>query len=614
MKKDKSVQLYTLLKRYLTWPLIGLWMLSMSLLTWAVGKDFYNQLESAAGKWATYVAQEDTYHLPGEMRYEISGKLSNSYNFFRCDSLLPLALPQVPSSYSSNDWIYGKWWLMYGFQGNFTFYDRQYLEPILTSSDTYLVFSYGNTLAAEKQGWAYIDLDDLPQTETLSQMIYNSPHWGFTTMQGTLRLTGRLEGDRFYPQKIESTEFPFTVYYESDEPMEDTVTVYNLDGASDRMGHRFDPGPGFFWDWVWYDDPGELLGQLRQGADIQDGYGFFNSLILVTASNKDYLARGAIHCSPFLYAVTRLWPLYLVTALAIVIVLIRLKKRLRQKLIEPFHVIDEAFRQNRTELSDFADSPVWELQSLSGHFHTAQQDRHRTHDQVQQLQTALDYARDAEEKRKTMVNAMAHELKTPLAVINSYAEGLQEGIAPEKQDQYLSVIRQEAQIMDTMVLQMLELSRLEAGKVKLEPEQFSLTKLTTGLLETLQATAGERVLQLDSPQDISVTADKGKIRQVITNLMTNAIKYAQGDGPVQIRVFRRSLSVYFIIENPCPPLPQETLEKVFDSFFRADTARDRSGTGLGLAIVKSIIKLHRGECKVRNTKTGVEFSFVLPLS
>jgi len=613
MKKDKTVLLYTLLKRYLTWPLIGLWLLSMSLLTWAVGKDFYNQLESAAGKWATYVAQEDTYFLPGGMRYEISVKLSVSYNFFRCDSLLPLALPQVPSSYSSNDWIYGKWWLMYGFQGNFTFYDRQYLAPIFSSSDTYLVFAYSNTPAAERQGWAYIDLDELPETETLSQMIYNSPHGGFTAMQGTLRLTGRLEGDRFYPQKVESMEFPFTVYYESDEPMENTVTLYNIDGGSDRQGRRFDPGPGFFWKGVWYDDPGVLLEQLRQGADIRDGYGFFNSLILVTASNEDYLARGAIHCSPFLYAVTRLWPLYLVTGLAVISLLAILKKRLRQKLIEPFHVIDEAFRQNRTELSDFADSPVWELQSLSGHFHTAQQERHRALAEVGQLQTALNYARDAEEKRKSMVSALAHELKTPLAVIHSYAEGLEEGIAPKKQSQYLSVIRQEAQTMDQLVLQMLELSRMEAGKIKLQPEQFSLTELTAKVLATLQPAAENRQLQLLAPQDISVTADKGKIRQVITNLVTNAIKYAQGDGPVQIRVFRRSLSVYFLIENPCPPLSEEALEKVFDSFYRADTARDRSGTGLGLAIVKSIITLHRGVCKVRNTKTGVEFSFVLPI-
>lgn len=606
MKKDKPILLYTLLKRYLTWPLIGLWLLSMSLLTWVVGKDFYNQLEASAQNWSSYHYVEKEHYLPGELRYELFLDLATSYNFLRTESLLPLVLPQVPSSYSSNDWIWGKWNVMYGFQAAFGFYDRGKLEPIFTSDRCYMLFEYSYGRGQERTGWAYIDVDALADAQKLRDLVSDSPTGLFTIMLSEMTLTGRLEGDQFYPQKIASATFPYTTYYEASAPMEDAVTLYTDLGI---QGYKCDPGPGFIWEGSRYDHPAQLL-----RSNTGDGYGFFSSLIQVTGSNEDYLACSVIHLSPCLYAMSRLWPVYLVTGLCVVILLFLLKKQLRKKLIDPFQVIDEAFRQNRTELSDFADSPVWELQSLSGHFHTAQQDRHRTHDQVQQLQTALDYARDAEEKRKTMVNAMAHELKTPLAVINSYAEGLQEGIAPDKQNQYLSVIRQEAQIMDTMVLQMLELSRLEAGKVKLEPEQFSLTKLTAGLLETLQATAGERVLQLDSPQDISLTADKVKIRQAVTNLITNAIKYAQGDGPVQIRVFRRSLSVYFIIENPCPPLPKEALEKVFDSFYRADTARDRSGTGLGLAIVKSIIKLHRGECKVRNTKTGVEFSFVLPLS
>ena len=167
--------------------------------------------------------------------------------------------------------------------------------------------------------------------------------------------------------------------------------------------------------------------------------------------------------------------------------------------------------------------------------------------------------------------------------------------------------------MDAMVLQMLELSRMEAGKVHLEPEQFSLTALTAGIVETLQPSAPDRLLQLDSPQNITVTADKVRIRQAITNLVTNAIKYARGEGPVQIKIFRRGLNAYFVIENPCPPLSQDTLEKVFDSFYRADAARDRSGTGLGLPIVKGIITLHRGRCTVRNTSTGVEFSFQIPM-
>lgn len=613
MKTDKTVRLYPLLKRYITLPVLCLWLLSMSILTWAVGKDFYNQLAAGASNWASYNAREDTYPLPGELRYKVMWNLSSSYGYFGGEPLLPIVLPQLPESRSSNDWLWGKWFLMYGFQASFGFYDRSSMEPIFTGDGTYLVFSYSYAPAQDRQGWAYIDVDDLPNREDLARTISDSPNGSMTVMAWPLKLTGRLEGDRFYPQQICGAEYPFSVYYEAPAPIEDAVTLYCIPGMSDLWGWRCDPGPGFFWEGTWYDDPAELLNWPERAEQISGDYNFFNSLILETVANDDYVARGVIHCSPCLYAMARLWPVYLVTGLILIICLAVLRKRLRQKLIEPFEVIDEAFRRNRTELSDFAWSPIWELQSLGNHFHTAQQERHRALSEVQQLQTALTYAKDGEEKRRQMVSALAHELKTPLAVIHSYAEGLQEGIAADRQAHYLSVIRQETEAMDAMVLQMLELSRMEAGKVHLEPEQFSLTALTAGIVETLQPSAPDRLLQLDSPQNITVTADKVRIRQAITNLVTNAIKYARGEGPVQIKIFRRGLNAYFVIENPCPPLSQDTLEKVFDSFYRADAARDRSGTGLGLPIVKGIITLHRGRCTVRNTSTGVEFSFQIPM-
>ena len=94
MKKDKPIRLYPLLKKYLTLPILCLWLLSMSLLTWAVGKDFYYQLASSASNLSSYYAQDDTYKLPGEMRYEIMLKKKISYDFLRCDPLLPIEQPQ----------------------------------------------------------------------------------------------------------------------------------------------------------------------------------------------------------------------------------------------------------------------------------------------------------------------------------------------------------------------------------------------------------------------------------------------------------------------------------------------------------------------------------------
>ena len=140
---------------------------------------------------------------------------------------------------------------------------------------------------------------------------------------------------------------------------------------------------------------------------------------------------------------------------------------------------------------------------------------------------------------------------------------------------------------------------------------MAISKIQKRFYQKMQKTT-QREIVLAAPQDIPVTADKTRIAQVITNLVSNALKYAQGEGQIRIKIYRRSTTAYFFIENPHPPLSQETLDKVFDTFYRADTARDRSGTGLGLSIVKSIITLHRGKCQVQNTKTGVEFSFQIP--
>lgn len=230
---------------------------------------------------------------------------------------------------------------------------------------------------------------------------------------------------------------------------------------------------------------------------------------------------------------------------------------------------------------------------------------------------ALDYAKNAEENRRNMVSAIAHELKTPLAVIHSYAEGLQTGIAARKQEKYLTVIQEETEKLDALVLEMLELSRLEAGKVTLRTDQFSLQTLTEGVFERLALAAEGKQLQIDLQfgQEFTVNADEARIDQVITNFATNAIKYTPAGGSIRVRVQRKPYEgvAQFVIENDSPPLSQEALSQIWNSFYRADPARSSGGTGLGLAIAKNIIKLHQGSCAVRNTKTGVEFSFRIPL-
>ena len=335
----------------------------------------------------------------------------------------------------------------------------------------------------------------------------------------------------------------------------------------------------------------------------------------ISHEGTHYQAYAAIRCYPLLTAMDRLAPVYWITesicVLAVVLYYFLLKRRLR----DPLQQIIHRGQQNMLELK-FPYRPKWkEPYLLEDIYIAAQQELQQLRQENQQLKTALDYAENAELNRRQMVSNITHELKTPLAVIHSYCEGLLSGIAPQKQEKYLNVIMEEADRMDAMVLEMLDLSRLEAGKVRLAQDEVELLGLTRRVLDKLQPLAEAKGLAVVfAIGEVShLTADEGRLTQVITNLISNAIKYSPVGGQVVLKVFRRNGFVHFNIENEGQPLPEEALEKVWESFYRTEQSRTSEGTGLGLSICKAIIELHRGTCRVKNTSTGVEFGFVLPL-
>jgi signal transduction histidine kinase len=168
--------------------------------------------------------------------------------------------------------------------------------------------------------------------------------------------------------------------------------------------------------------------------------------------------------------------------------------------------------------------------------------------------------------------------------------------------------------MDSMVLEMLDFSRLEAGKVTLATDQFSLLALTKRVFDRLNLQLQEKNLAVhfDIAEDFLTTADEARIEQVVTNFATNAIKFSPEGGEIHLNIFQHTGKTMFTIANQCENLPEETLERIWDSFYRADSSRTVKGTGLGLPIARAVIHLHRGTCEARNTSTGVEFRFMLP--
>lgn len=225
----------------------------------------------------------------------------------------------------------------------------------------------------------------------------------------------------------------------------------------------------------------------------------------------------------------------------------------------------------------------------------------------------LTYAQAAEEHRRTFTSHMAHELKTPLAVIHSYAQGLQEHIAEDKREKYLATICSEAERMNGMVLELLNLSRLEAGRVKLRRETFSLSQLTRSTLEKLAPSLEAKGLRLSTALEdpAPVLADRGRMAQVVENLLTNAVKYTPAGGEIGVEVTQTGQHTTLRLSNDCPPISQEELEQLFEPFYRREDAAPGEGTGLGLAIVRHIVQLHGGSCTAQATPSGVQFTVTL---
>ena len=324
----------------------------------------------------------------------------------------------------------------------------------------------------------------------------------------------------------------------------------------------------------------------------------------------------AVACAPLQSAVVALRSVYALTALVAAAVVLLLRRRLRDRLIGPLADINAGMAENWRFVYTPDNKPrQWrETEELYSHYQDEIDHRRFDKNEISRLNTALDYAKKAEQNRRQMTSAIAHELKTPLAVVHSYAEGLKEHIAEEKRETYLDTILAETERMDGMVLEMLDLSRLEAGKVKLSRDEFSLSALAKSTFDKLAPPAEEKRLEVVFELDgnCRIAADEARIGQVIENFASNALRYAPEGGKVLVKTRSGGGETRFSVENTTErPFTAEELSKVWDTFYRTDKARGGKGTGLGLAIAKNIIGLHGGTCTVRNTDTGVEFGFVI---
>ena len=239
-----------------------------------------------------------------------------------------------------------------------------------------------------------------------------------------------------------------------------------------------------------------------------------------------------------------------------------------------------------------------------------------------QLQKDIREKERIDEMRKEFIANVSHELKTPIALIQGYAEGLVEGMAedPENRDYYCNVIMDEAGKMNKMVKQLLTLSALESGSEQTELRAFDLAELVNGVVQANQLVIRDKGVQVtvDVNAPMAVLGDEFQIEEVVTNYLNNALNHVDDRKMIRIRTIPKPESgkVRIAVFNTGTPIPEEDLNKLWQKFYKVDKARTRAygGSGIGLSIVKAIMDRHHQAYGVIDHEDGVEFWFELALA
>lgn len=262
-----------------------------------------------------------------------------------------------------------------------------------------------------------------------------------------------------------------------------------------------------------------------------------------------------------------------------------------------------------------------EINVLGNHFN---QMSHELETTISELKTANnELMKDNEKKtrvdemRKEFINNVSHELKTPIALIQGYAEGLLDNVNEDEASRefYCEVIVDEAEKMNRMVQKLLTLNQLEFGNEQVVMERFELTGLIRGILQSSDILIQQNRVDVyfDESAPVYVWGDEFMVEEVITNYLTNALNHVKYDRKIDIRIQEYQGLIRVSVFNTGDPIPEEELEKIWIKFYKVDKARTREygGSGIGLSIVKAIVESMNQTCGVKNYGNGVEFWFTL---
>lgn len=269
----------------------------------------------------------------------------------------------------------------------------------------------------------------------------------------------------------------------------------------------------------------------------------------------------------------------------------------------------------------YTDGGKNELGDLGEHMNEMSRQLEHT---ISELKTANnELKRDIERKeaiesmRSEFISNVSHELKTPIALIQGYAEGLKDNVNddPESREFYCDVIADEADRMNKLVRNLLTLNQLEFGTEAIQHTRFDIVELIQNIMQSsdimLKQFGAEALLK--APEQAYVWADEIRAEEVFTNFYSNAVHYCGGEKKIEVRIEQKEKTVRVTVYNTGQPIPEEALDHIWEKFYKADKARTREvgGSGVGLSIVKAIMESMNQDYGVVNYKDGVEFYFEL---
>ena len=226
-----------------------------------------------------------------------------------------------------------------------------------------------------------------------------------------------------------------------------------------------------------------------------------------------------------------------------------------------------------------------------------------------------------DEAQKSFIANVSHELKTPMTSIGGFIDGILDGtIPPEEEKRYLRVVSSEVKRLSRMVVSMLNISKIEAGEIKLSATKYDVVSQIFETLLSFEKKIDEKHIEIEGFENMNaviIEADRDLIQQVIYNLFDNAVKFTPENGKITVAAHGDSDSTTVTIRNSGAGVSEEEISRIFERFYKVDKSRsfDTKGVGLGLYIVKTIVNMHDGEISA-SSKQGeyTEFSFEIPFS